>query len=152
MKILVVYYSRTGNTKKAALQISRELRAQTDEIIDLKDRKMKIVGWLVSGRDASKGSLTEIKCKKDPSKFDLVIVGTPIWAWTLTPAIRTYLAIKKFKKVAFFCTCGGDSGKAFVEMQRLSKKPVATLVLSEKDLKGSRVKVKEFCKRLRSNP
>ena len=84
MKVLVAYYSRTGNTKKAALAIAKEMNAKVDEIIDLKDRKMKIVGWLVSGRDASRGSLTDIKCDQDPSNFDLVVVGTPVWAWTVT--------------------------------------------------------------------
>ena len=87
MKILVAYYSRTGNTKKAALEIANKLGATADEIVDLKDRKRLIVGWLVAGGDASKGKLTKIKYEKEPTEFDLVVIGTPIWAWTLTAAV-----------------------------------------------------------------
>ena len=78
MKKLVVFYSRSGNTQKVALEIARSLRADVDEIIDLKDRTRKIIGWLIAGKDASQKKLTEIKFKKDPKNYDLVIIGTPI--------------------------------------------------------------------------
>ena len=146
MKTLVVYYSRTGNTRKAGKEIARQLKADEEEILDVKNRSGPI-GWLKSGRDAQKKILSEIKpTKKDPSKYDLTIVGTPIWAWTVSSPVRTYLSKNKFKKVAFFCTCGGDSGKAFVEMETASKKPVASLVISEKELKENtyQQKIKEF--------
>jgi flavodoxin len=106
MKILVVSYSRSGNTKKIAEQIAKKLDADFDEVIDMKDRHRKIIGWLIAGKDAMAKEKTEIKYKKDPTEYDLVIVGTPIWAWTMTPAIRTYLTENKFSEVAFFCTYG----------------------------------------------
>ena len=143
--------SSRNSTKpeKAASEIAKELKAEIDEIVDLKDRKMMFIGFLVSGMDAAKGNLTKIKYKKDASKFDLVIIGTPIWAGTLTPAVRTSLTRNKPKKVAFFCTCEGDGRKAFDEMQKLGKKPIATLIVSKKDLKEhSYGKIKNFCKRL----
>ena len=106
--MLVVYYSKTGNTKKVAQDLAKELKADIDEIIDLKDRN-GIKGWLLGGRDATKSCLTEIKTNKDPSKYDLVIIGTPIWAWNSTPAVRTYITNFKnrFKKVVIFATSGG---------------------------------------------
>jgi hypothetical protein len=47
---------------------------------------------------------------KNPSDYDLVIVGTPIWAWSPAVAIRTYLGKNSLsgKKVALFFTL--DSG------------------------------------------
>lgn len=149
MKTLVVFYSRTGNTRKVAEKISRILKADLDEVTDLKDRKRFIVGWFISGMDASKNKLTEIKYNKSPAKYDLVIIGTPIWAWTVTPAIRSYLKQNKIKKTAFFCTCGGKESKAFKEMEKLSRKPIATLAVKDRELDSSDDKIKDFCRRLK---
>ena len=44
MKILVAFYSRSGNTKKVGLELAKFLNAQTDEIFDKKDRS-GIKGW-----------------------------------------------------------------------------------------------------------
>jgi flavodoxin len=153
MKTLVSFYSRSGSTRRVAEVISKNLNADIDEIKDLKDRTRRIIGWLVSGRDAMTKKLTKIKYSKNPSKYDLVIIGTPVWAWTVTPAIRTYLSENKFKKVAFFCTCGGQPGNTFREMKRLSKQPLAELDLIDKKLSkpDSRRKIKDFCGHISSS-
>lgn len=146
MKILTVFYSRTGTTKKVAEELSKRLKSDTEEIIDLTDRS-GIKGWLIGGRDAKKEKLTKIKpTKNDPSKYDLVVIGTPIWAWTVTPAVRTYLANNKskIKKVAFFCTEGSSGHEnAFKCMgESCGKKPINTLFLTTKDFKSGNHKVK----------
>jgi len=48
MKTLVAYYSRTGNTKKVAVEIAKNLKADIDEIIDKKDRS-GMIGWIIGG-------------------------------------------------------------------------------------------------------
>ncbi len=142
MKTLIAYYSRTGNTKQVAETLAEKLDADIDEIKDMKDRS-GIVGWLMGGKDAFRENTTEIAFKKDPKDYDLVVIGTPVWAGTMTPAVRMYLK-NNFKKVAFFCTYGGSEGKTFAEMQKISKKPVATLGLNQRELNAT----DEFCKRL----
>ena len=141
MKILVVFYSRTGFTKKVCLELAVKLQAEVEEIIDTKSRKGPI-GWLYAGRDASRKMSTLIaQTQKDPAQYDLVVLGTPVWAWTLTPAIRAYLEQNraKIKKAAFLCTMGG-SGKdgAFKGMEELlGQKPAAFLGLKTKQVAGS---------------
>lgn len=49
--ILVVYYSRTGATRKVAEYITKQLGADMEEIIDMKKRS-GIWGFLIGGRDA----------------------------------------------------------------------------------------------------
>ena len=44
MRSLVVYYSRTGNAKSVAEKVAWELKAETEELVDLKNRR----GWLIS--------------------------------------------------------------------------------------------------------
>jgi flavodoxin len=138
MKTLVVYYSRTGTTRKIAELIQEKLSADLEEIEDTIDRK-GIVGYFRSGRDAMKKSLTKLEpFKKNLNEYDLVIIGTPIWGWNMSVPIRTFLHEKKgqIKKVAFFCTMGGSgSVKAFEEMWEISgKEPVATLALTNKEI------------------
>jgi len=154
MRTLVVYYSKTGVTRKAAVAISRMLGADIEEIIDLKDRG-GIMGWLTGGRDSCLKKPTEIKRpKKDPSKYKLVILGTPVWAFTLTPAIRTYITkrCRHLKRVAFFCTNGGAPGNTFKAMQELcGKKPLAALGLSTKDLRSGEYfnKIRKFVSKIK---
>ena len=38
-KILVVYYSKTGNTKKIGEELAKKLNADVEEVIDLKNRR-----------------------------------------------------------------------------------------------------------------
>jgi len=134
MKILVVFYSRTGNTKKVAQEIARNLKANIDEVIDLKNR-MGFLNLLISCKDVIFKKLTKIENKKDPFKYSLVIIGAPIWVGTIAPAIRSYFIKNKFKNVAFFCTSGSKRvKKGFKEMERLTKKPVASLMIRKKEI------------------
>lgn len=155
MKSLVVYYSRTGTTKKVAQEITKALKSDIEEVIDIKNRKGHL-GYLISGRDASMKRLTLIKpMQKDASKYDLVIIGTPVWAWDVTPAIRTYLVQTKItKKAAVFCTLGGSGSKtAFKSMKALIKgEVVAELSLKTKEVKNNPSdKIKEFVEKINSN-
>jgi len=137
-RILVVYYSRTGITRKVAQELAKILDCDCDEIIDTVDRA-GVKGYMISGRDAMLKNLTKLEpAKKDPSKYDLVVVGTPIWAGKISAPLRTYLAGNKsnLKKLAFFCTQGGSGAdKACEEMERaFGKLPVAKLALLTKEV------------------
>ena len=123
MKALVVYYSRTGNTKFVAEKIAQELGADIEEVIDKKKRNGTI-GWLSAGRDAMRRSQTEIaETNKKPSEYDLIVAGTPNWANNPSPAIRTYLSKYDLagRKVATFCVTDGVSGgeKVIEELRAL---------------------------------
>ena len=117
MKILVVFYSKSGHTKKVAENLAKSLKADMDEIVDLKDRS-GIKSCILGGRDGMKGSLTEIKTKKNPANYDLVILGTPIWAGNSTPAARTYVTKfkNKIKKLVIFVTADNSGPEKTVEV------------------------------------
>ena len=141
MKTLVVFYSRTGTTKAVAERLVEALGCDSEEIVDTKNRRGSI-GFLRSGYDAVKRRLTTIKpTRRDPSEYNLVVVGTPVWVGTFSAAVRTYLYLNQNlpENVAFFCTYGRgseDAEKVFAEMQRVSKrKPVAVMGLKANDVK-----------------
>jgi flavodoxin len=157
MKTLIAFYSRTGFTRKVCQELAQKLNADLEEIIDTKSRKGPI-GWLYAGRDASRKMSTLIaQPQKDPAQYDLVVLGTPIWAWTLTPALRAYLTQNKgkIKKAAFLCTMGGsgDTG-AFAGMEELlGQKPAATMALKTKQVAAGQhaAEMDKFAAELKAN-
>lgn len=141
MKSLVVYYSRTGRTKKIAEELAKKLSADIEEIIDTQKRSGPL-GYLRAGYQARKRKLTIIKpCSKQPSQYDIVLIGTPIWFYTMATPIRTYLHQQKnLPRVAFFCTLGGTRMEStFTDMEALcGKKPVSTFgVIDKQVLRGT---------------
>jgi len=156
MKALVVYYSRTGTTRTVGEAIAKELKSDSDEIIDLKKRTgLRPIRWLIAGSDAQRGKLTKIKTKKKPESYDVILVGTPNWGGKMAPAVRTYLVNHDFggKKVGFFCTAGGKGfKKALAEMGTLAPKSkhVGNLGVVAQEVKSGAYngKVKSFVKKL----
>jgi len=154
MNALVVYFSRTGNTKALAGQIATALDAKLDEITERKDRH-GILGYLRSGREAWFKRRPElVPSSVDPSTFDVVVIGTPIWNASLSSPVRAYLAdhARELRKVAFFCTMGGmGSGRVFRQMQDVcGQPPLATFARTEEQLVKSDLQdaIKTFVARL----
>jgi flavodoxin len=146
MKALVVYYSRTGITKQVAQAVADALSGRQDnevdveEVIDTKDRS-GAMGYVLAGKDAAMKVNTPIRpVRYNPADYDLVIVGTPVWAFNVSAPIRSYLTERgqSAKRVAFFCTMGGSGDqRALAEMEALAgKKPLAVLTVLEKTVKS----------------
>lgn len=138
--ILIVFYSRTGTTKRAAEYLQKLFSCDIEEIID-NEKREGVLGLINSGKDAIFKNTTNIeKIKLNPDNYDIVIIGSPIWASLMAPAVRTYIGEHKhlFKNVAFFCTHGSDisnSTKMFEDMSFLcEKKPLCELRLYAKEL------------------
>ena len=138
-KRLVVYYSRTGTTRKVAAALARELGADLEEIVDRKPRG-GAVRCVVAAKDSALKRTTGIQEPgRDPASCDLVVVGTPVWAAAMSCAVRTYLLREKERlpKVAFFLTTvrwGAD--RTFRHMAEVcGKAPEATLGLRARDVK-----------------
>ena len=135
MKALVVYYTRTGYTKAVAKKVSESLDCDIEEIVDNKKRA-GIIG-LTGAVLNPKGPTTIKDMKTDPKNYEMMIIGTPVWWYTCTPAVTAFF--KKYgnqvKKAAFFYTCGADNRiHAFADMEKqLGKEPVATLGLEMKE-------------------
>ncbi len=140
-KILVAYYSKTGNTGRMAKEIAARLGADIETIIDKKSRK-GLFGFIFGGRDAMKKMLTAIETPKfDAANYDLVIVGTPVWASDMTPAVRTYLAQNKnkIKNLACFDASGNiDPAKIAASVGQVAgKKPIAFTGVNDEERKNS---------------
>jgi flavodoxin len=149
-KILVVYYSKTGNTKRAADDIARELDADVEAIED-KRKRSGIWGWITSGRDGMKKMKTEIETSgKNPAEYDLVIAGSPVWAWNMAPAVRTYLENNKasIKEYAFFVTSGNTPSEKIVPYMKeiMGREPLAHTGFNTAEFKNKETYDKKIVK------
>ena len=123
MKPVVVFYSHTGKTKSVAGQIASLLGAELQEIREM--RKRGILGILGGGMQAARKKKSEIApIERSLQAYDTLIVGTPVWAGNMTPAVRAFLEAADLsgKTVACFCTTGGTGARTTLEgMARLAK-------------------------------
>lgn len=151
-KVLVVYYSRTGTTEKIAGLLASSLEADAEKLVDKKDRS-GVWGYLIAGKDAGLGNETELgELKYDPSDYDIVLIGTPIWAWNMAPAVRTYITKNKdkIKNVLFFTTAGGTSYEKIVKKmeEHLGKEALFKIGLLEKEVKNDSPEMIETLKEI----
>ena len=162
MKVLIAYYSRTGVTKTTASAIAEQLRQSgvevvLEEVVDTKKRNGAL-GYLAAAKDAMLNRETVIApTAAEPGEFDLLVIGTPVWAFTLATPMRTYCrtCAGAAKKVALFCTMGGSGDRrTFRHAEALcGKPPAATLALIDKRVKQRDeeqfvAKVKDFAARI----
>jgi flavodoxin len=140
-KVLVVYYSRTGYTRRVAGEIAAQCGADVEEIRDSVARS-GILGYLRCGREAMRRQQPVIAAAtRNPAGYDLVVVGTPVWAGTLASPVRSWLSAHsaEITRVAFFCTQGGSGqAKVLAELAALCKPPVATLALTDSEIDRGR--------------
>ena len=119
MRTLVIYYSKSGNTKSVAQQIVRAMDADIEEIIEAGKRGGNVRSALAAifkRRPALK------PFSRSLDDYDLVFIGTPIWRMNVVPAMHVFLSTQRWtsKQVALFCTMGGMGDKrAFAAMRRL---------------------------------
>ena len=118
-KILVIYYSNTGNTKAACDALKKKIGADVIEIKDLKNNPGKLT--MKTDKKLNLVMDTDIHPKTvDISKYSSFILGSPIWMGTLSPAIRKFLTLNKFegKKAVIFTTTNAHENEKLQEKNK----------------------------------
>ena len=159
-KILVVYYSLTGNTKFIAEIIQTELNA---DILPLKPiRELKAESGM---RYFWGGFQTYMKRKPKledytvkPEEYDLIVLGSPVWAWRYSPPIHSFTTNHDLsgKKVAIWMCYAGDGIKAMGRFKELldNSKIIATTGFQDPMQKGkeeAKEQVIKFTKEIMQN-
>lgn len=112
--ILCLYYSRTGNTKKAMEEVAEALDCECLEIRDKVDRS-GTMGYLRCCFDAMHkrtSAVSRPKCQKPLSDYKLVILGTPVWAGRCSSVIRGFLKRRGYEiqNAAYLITHKSEPG------------------------------------------
>lgn len=137
-KALVVFYSRTGFTKRVAEALAKELGADVEQLVDTRNRA-GVLGYLRSGFEGTLRRLTALKpLSKNPAAYELVVVGTPVWNGSVSSPVRTFLLQDKaaLNRMAFFCTYGGSGNeRTFRQMAGVCRRPpVATMAVRDREV------------------
>ena len=122
MKVLTVYYTRSGNTESVVKRIQESLGGDIELISEPTSRK-GMLGWLRSGGENSRRTVAEINPPKfNPVDYDLVILASPIWAGVVSAPMRGYMVGYKDKlerTAVFLSNDSGDVEKALAEIYEL---------------------------------
>lgn len=153
MNILVAYFSATGTTKKAAQDLAKGLDADAYEIKPEKLYTSEDLNWMDKKSRSSiemqdKTSRPEIvKGDIDISKYDKILIGYPVWWYTVPTIINSFLEAYEFsnKDIVLWATSGGSGfGSAKNDLSKSTKANI-----SEGMILNSSNAINEFIKKMR---
>ncbi len=158
-KSLVIYYSLEGNVEFVAKELAEELGADTFRVETVKDYPKKgLFKYFHGGKDVVFNTLPELKrAIPDVSSYELIVIGTPVWASRPAAPLNTVFASVDFsgKKVAAFCSsASGVEGKTFeviVEKSRGVQSLCASMSLKNpiKNAEAAKAEIKAFAEKIR---
>ena len=125
MKTIVIYYSYGNHTRMIAEKIKEKLNCDVLEIkpkIPYSNNYQAVVDETENNLQTRETpAIEDININFD--NYEKVILGTPVWWYTITPPIRTFL--NKYdlsgKIVYPFATNAGWVGSTFDEIRKLCK-------------------------------
>jgi len=121
MKAVVIYYSYEENCALIADKVAAALKADVFRIRTVDTKKREGLAKYVWG-----GSQVLFRKKPvlqpltvDIQAYDLVVLGSPVWAGSPAAPVFSFLSDKKItgKKIALFCTYAGNTGKVFEKLK-----------------------------------
>ena len=122
MKLWIVYYSLSGNTKRIAEQIRETLGGDLSEIETIVPYTGDYNAVVAQGEEEiRRGFMPEIRpFGARTADYDTVILCTPVWWYTFAPAVKTFLAGNDLagKTVYPFATNGGWIGHTFKDIEK----------------------------------
>jgi len=123
-KVLVVYYSLSGNTRSIAMKIKEKTNADICEIETVKKYPSLPMLYFTAKRQTKPKNYPELKNEfPDFSQYDLIFVGSPTWWYTVSAPVLSFLykADFKGKTVISFTTNGGNCGTFFEDFEQSAK-------------------------------
>ena len=149
MKSLIVYYSYSGNTKKVANTLKGFLskKGSVDTFqLEPEDESKSFLGQCIRAF-RKKRAIIE-KAPFDTAAYDLICIGTPVWAFAPTPAINTYIdGIKNIrgKDALTFVTYGSGAGvEKCLELMKAALREKGAFKVLDLRIQQFKVDDKEF--------
>jgi len=157
VKSVVIYYSLTGNTSLVAKMIAERIGA---DIIELKpEKEIPSTGaskYFWGGKSVMLNEKPKLLNDNiNVESYDTLIIGTPIWAGSMTPPMNTFLSenMIKDKRVFLFATHspGTNAGKCFAKMKEKLIRNRINETVGFEDVKKMSAKilddkVRKFCR------
>lgn len=110
MNIQVVYFSRTGNSKRVAEKIAQQLNSDIIQVDDHKCWK-GLIGYIRAGFYATIDRKVKITFSSPLKSDHDCIVVSPLWAGDTAPAIRAFFKMFPKEKSHLIVTSIGSTVK-----------------------------------------
>lgn len=115
MKTLITYYSFSGNTDKVANIFADTLKKNGEVVMQRLKPVDEINKFMLQCKAAFTGKRADLggNVQFDIGQYDLLLIGSPVWAFAPTPPINTYLdklSGLNGKRVIILLTSGSGTG------------------------------------------
>lgn len=124
--MLIVYYSvSNGNTKGIAQQLQKATDADMISIETIEPYTGTYNEIVEQGqREVNQGYTPKLQsAQKNPEDYDVIVIGTPTWWYTMAPAVLSFLKIHDWngKMVIPFQTHGDGWDMSWRILERTAK-------------------------------
>ena len=115
----------SGNTQQTAEAIAKEIGADIIRIEPVKEYPSAGARKFIwGGMKAMMGEKPPLQPYDFSGEYDRIIIGTPVWASSITPPLRTFITenkekLKNKRFAVFTCYSGGGAEKAIQKLKKL---------------------------------
>lgn len=140
MTVCFIYHSYSGITRKLAEKVRAACGGDAIEVKPSKGYNT-LTAYTLGCMRARNGECEPIDPEViDVSGYDLIVIGTPVWAFRATPAVNAAIAALRGaegKKAVVFATCGGSPGETIPRMREAlagkGTRVIGEMVFTKKD-------------------
>lgn len=155
-RILVAYFSWSGNTREIANQIHKIVGGDLFEIVTVSKYSRDYDETVKQARKELETScMPQLASEvEDIESYDLVFIGYPNWCYTIPAPVASFLSKcdSAEKTIAPFCTHGGDRlGKSVEDIAELCQHSLVLegLAVRGSEVKNAQSKVSEWLRKIR---
>lgn len=115
-RVLVVYFSRSGNTELMAMEIAKTYRAEMVRL-EAEDYRIGFRGWLNAMRDSQSQQAVITPETLDLARYDTIFIGSPIWWYSPAPPVWQFVLNNDFtdKDVVLFNTFNSRFEQKYID-------------------------------------
>jgi len=116
-KVLVVYFSRSGNTELMAMEIAKHFQTSLVHL-EADDYRIGFRGWINALKDSQAQHAVISPEKVDLSKYNMIFIGSPIWWYSPAPPVWQFVENNDFtdKKVILFNTFNSRFKQEYIDV------------------------------------
>ncbi|MDP8259790.1 MAG: flavodoxin domain-containing protein [Candidatus Gygaella obscura] len=150
MKSAICFYSFSGNTKAVAKVLKEALSQKGNvDLIELKPKNGSKNFFIQGMEGFTKKIIDILPVRQDFSEYDLVVIGSPVWAFGPTPTVRAFLknisGLNNKQAIVFVTSRRIGDQRALKEMESFLKEKGAQQI-KQISINHNRIKDTEYLK------